>query len=235
MGQLLSGYWLVVTLLVLLTAAGMDSLVRSLPELADTPMRYTFTTWVLPCLVTVAAASVVPNMAGDPRAWILSLAIFSALLLIVVTAGYGTLLQGAPWHRGARLGLNVATYLAAFALYYRIYGMQVRSLMSATAVVLITFPLALELLRGTAEDVETTWLYAAVVALVVGQLMWVLNAWGLNALQGGSLLLVLFYTFGGISQQHMAGRLSRRVVLEFVVVGLVGLAAVWASSSWLHG
>ncbi len=233
LGQLLSGYWLVVTLLVLLTAAGMDGLVRSIPELRDTPMRYTFTTWVLPCLVTVAAASVVPDMAGDPRAWVLSVAFFSLLLLVVVSAGYGTLLESAPWHRAARLALTTATYFAALALYYRIYDMQVRSLMSATAVLLVTFPLALELLRDTAEDVAQTWLYAAVVALVISELTWVLNAWGLSALQGGALLLVLFYVFGGISQQHMARRLTRRVALEFTVVGLVGFAAVWLSSGWL--
>ncbi len=233
LGQLLAGRTLLVTLLVLLTAAGIDSLVRAAPELQPVSMRYTISAWIIPCLVAAVAATAVPDQFARTGAWLVSLLLLGALLLIVVLASYGTLHEDSPFHRAARLVLNVATYGAAFAVYATIYGLQVRSILSATAVVLATFPLALELLRGTEEQVETTWLYAFVIALTTGELTWVLNGWGLSSLAGGTLLLLTFYVFSGISQQHLAGRLSRRVVVEFLVIALVGFAAVWFKAPWL--
>ena len=46
-----------------------------------------------------------------------------------------------------------------------------------------------------------------------------------------NLLLLLFYTVTGIAQQSLAGRLNRRVVLEFVALGTV-LAAFIGISAW---
>jgi hypothetical protein len=136
-------------------------------------------------------------------------------------------------YRTARLGLNLATYLAAFALYATIYGLHVRSLVSATAVAVVTFPLALEILRLTEEQLATTWLHAAIVALVLGELTWAINAWGLSSLSGGALLLLVFYTLSGVTQQHLAGRLNRRVALEFVAIAVVGLVLILLNARWI--
>jgi hypothetical protein len=228
-GSLLLGF------LVLLTATGVDALVRTVPELRTVPLRYTVTTWFLPCLVTIAAAAAAPVQVAYPAQWLLGLLVMGGLLLLIVLATLGTVHTASRYHRVARLGLNVGTFVAAFALYFGIYGLQVRSLLSATAVMLVTFPLALELMRGTAEQLGTTWLYAAVVAVVTGQLTWALNAWGLSPSAGGAVLLLAFYTFGGISQQHLARRLNRRVVLEYVLTAVFGLAVIWVSSPWLMG
>ena len=46
------------------------------------------------------------------------------------------------------------------------------------------------------------------------------------ALSAGLLLLLFFYLLIGVAWQTMLGRLTRRVLLEFTVVGLVGLALV---------
>jgi hypothetical protein len=217
-------------LLAVLTAAGMDALVRSVPGRARAGIRYTSTFWILPVLVALAAAVAVPAQSGNPRGWLATLLLLGGLLLAVVVAEHGTVRLDAPGYRSARLLLNLATYLAAFALYAVIYGLEVRSLLSATAVGIVTFPLALELLRGTEEQLETTWLYAAIIAAVLGELTWALNALGLRALAGGALLFVVFYAFGGVAQQHLAGRLNRRVAAEFAVVSLVGLLAIWLTA-----
>jgi hypothetical protein len=231
-----SAEWLVAGLLVALTAIGVSDLVRDEIGHAHIDLRYTTTFWTLPCLVTLAAVAAVAQQASsDVASWLVSILLLGLLLAAVLAAEYGTIHLDAPHYRTARLGLNVATYGAAFALYATVYGLQVRSLLSATAVMLVTFPLALELLRGTEEQLGTTWLHAAIVALVCGQLTWALNRWGLSALAGGGLLLVVFYTLSGVTQQYQAGRLNRRVVLEFVAIGLVGLAIIAISSPWLAG
>jgi hypothetical protein len=211
-------------LLIGLTALGMDSLVRRLVDDARLDLRYSTTFWVLPGLVTLAAIGLLPRQFGQGGSWVITLVLLSALLAVVVVAECGTVHLDRPYYRVARLGLNLATYAAAFALYASIYGAQWRSLISSTGIILVTFPLALELLRSTEAQLGTTWIYAGIIALVTGQISWPLNALGLRALYGGAFLLLVFYTLCGLCQQHLAGRLSRRVALEFLV-----LAAVFAS------
>ena len=149
---------------------------------------------------------------------------------MVILAEYRTIRLDAPPYRNARLALNLATFGAAFALYSTIHGLQLRSLISAPLMMLVTFPLALELLRSTEEQLERTWLYAAVVTLVVGELTWAINALGLRALSGGGVLLLAFYTLSGLAQQHLADRLNRRVATEFVVTAVIGLAFIVLSA-----
>lgn len=231
----ISGRWLLGFLLVALTAAGTSDLVRSELQREHLELQYTATFWILPCLVTVAAVSAVPRPSDSSGDWLARVVLLGGLLAAVLIGEYGTIDVRGQYYRLARVALNVATYAAAFALYAAIYGLQVRSLVSATAVLAVTFPLALELLRGTEEQLSTTWLYAAIIAVVCGELTWALNRWGLTGLAGGGLLLIVFYTFSGVVQQQLAGRLNRRVVLEFATIGLIGTIIIWLSSPWLMG
>jgi hypothetical protein len=232
LGLGLSGRWLLAGLLAAVTAAGMDALVRTMPPLRTVDLRFSATFWILPSLVTLAMATAVPSQLADPRRWLGNLLLLSVLLVTVVVAELGTVDLGGRMYRSSRLVLNVATYGAAFALYATLYGFHVRSLLSATAVMLITFPLALELLRSTADALSTSWLYAAIIALITAELTWPLNRWGLSALVGGALLLLVFYILTGIAQQHLAGRLNRWVLVEFATIGLIGLLLL--AVSWLR-
>ncbi len=228
----ISGRWLVAVLLSAVAAAGTDGLVRSIPGLARVDVRFTATFWILPVLVTFAAAMAIPTQFGTVGAWLGSLVLMAALLLGVLVAEHGSAQVTGAHYRTARLGLNLATYLAAFALYATIYGLQQRSLVSATAVLLVTLPLALEVLRITEEELGITWLFAGVVALALAELTWAVNTWGLSALGGGALLLLAFYTFSGVAQQHLAGRLNRRILLEFATIAIAGLVVILLTARW---
>ncbi len=221
-----SARWVLAGLLILLVALGMDGLVRRISGHRHIDLRYSTTFWILPGLVTLAAATVVPQQFGSPSVWLGDIVLLGVLLSLVVAGECGTVRLDTPWFRTARLGLNIATYGAALALYAFIYSLQARSLISSTAVIVVTFPLALELLRSTEENLETTWLYAFVIAVVAGQVSWPLNALGLSALYGGALILLAFYTLTGLTQQFLAGRLNRSVAAEFGSVALIALAMV---------
>lgn len=227
-----TGGWLLALAVVAITAVGMDQIVRTHAGGRALDLRYMSTFWILPCLVALASATAVPRLAGNAREWFGGLVLIGVLLAVVLAAEYGTVNLSGPYYRMSRLGLNIATYAVAFALYATIYGMQVRSLLSATGVLLVTFPLALELLRGSEEQLGSTWLYASIVALLVAELTWSLNRWGLGSLGGGGVLLIAFYTTSGMTQQHLAGRLNRRVVAEFVSIALVGLGMIALSFPW---
>jgi hypothetical protein len=230
LGLALDGRSVIGGLLVLLTAAGVDGLVRTEAGRQRADVRFTATFWILPCLIALAIAITVPRQYAATEGWLASLVLLGALLTVVILAEYRTIRLDSPQYRTARLALNVATYGAAFALYSTIYGLQLRSLVSAPLAMLVTFPLALELLRSTEEQLERTWLYAGVVTLVLGELTWAINALGLRALSGGGILLLAFYALAGVVQQHLAERLNRRVATEFALTALVGLGLIWLSA-----
>lgn len=86
--------------------------------------------------------------------------------------------------------------------------------------------LALELLRGSLGKTSEILMYAAVIGLVVAQVAWALLLTGLSVLSVGLLLLLLFYLLIGVAWQTMLDRLTRRVLLEFSLVGFVGVLLV---------
>jgi hypothetical protein len=138
--------------------------------------------------------------------------------------------------------LNIISHLCAFLLFATIYGLKTRSLISASAVTLATFLLVFEMLsrdvdwhRALELPVEgrrwTVILLSLVCGLVLGELTWGLNYWAaLTTLVGGAFLLVAFYVTYGLASHYLDHKLDRQTVLEFALVGIVGVAAVFLSA-----
>lgn len=217
----LSGPWLFALLLSVMTAAGVESIMRSHPRvhLSETP--YTAIMWILPCLLVAGSALILP-LFRDSAPFAVSTILVSALLLgLVVLGEYLTVDLRDPAYAFARLGLNLAVYLAALASFQTIYAFKLRSIFSAPLIGIAAALLALELLRSSEADVRRTWLYAATVGLGLGEALWALNYWNVNALLGGVVLLVFFYIVTGLAQQYLFGKLSWRTLVEFAVVLVV--------------
>jgi hypothetical protein len=211
----------------------VEGIVRVHPNIEAARVRYTFTFWPLPVLVTLAGAALLPRLFPHRPLWVGGLAAMGLFLALVVVSEHLTLDPDDPRSRWARLGLNLMSYAAALALYGAIYATRTRSLLSATAVLLASIPLALELLRGTVGQMGRTWLYALVVALIMGEATWALNYWSIGTLTGGALLLLTFYLAAGLAQQHLLGQLTRRVLLEFALISLIGLGLILGFTPWL--
>ncbi|MDQ7029161.1 MAG: hypothetical protein Q9O62_04970 [Ardenticatenia bacterium] len=79
------------------------------------------------------------------------------------------------------------------------------------------------MLRTEVEQVRKTWAYSAIIGLLLGELIWVLNYWRISGLMGGTLLMVGFYFLTGLAQLELRGRLSRRLVAEYAGVALLAL------------
>jgi intracellular septation protein A len=125
------------------------------------------------------------------------------------------------------LGLNALTYVAALLLFLVVYRTRMRSIISATEVMLVSSLLALELLRGSERPTRLIGLYAGIAGLVLGQATWALNYWRLDSLTGGLVLLLLFYNIVGLSQNALQGRIRRRVVVEYGLISIAALALMW--------
>jgi hypothetical protein len=227
MGLLLSG----------LTATGVEYIMRAHPDFGQEDVTlYSFLFWILPTLVTLAAAwfTPLPLQAGNILAWLAGLAISAIVLSAVIVAEYRTVSQRDSAYTPARLLLNIVAYLGALVLFTAIYGAKLRSVLSASSVAVVGAILALSLLRAERQATFRTFGYAAICGLVLGEATWALNYWGVGGLAGGGLLTLIFYFFTGLSQQRLLGRFSRPVMIEFSVVGAVGLLllATQGALSW---
>lgn len=222
----LSGRWILAGLLTALTALGTDYALREHPRYGAGDVPFAFLFWIIPCLVTLAAAGFAPALPPTPLVWVALLGVTGALLSLVIVAEYRTIDPKDPAYTPARLGLNVLVYLAALFLFAGVYNAKARSLLSATAVLLLAGLLALALLRAERQATARTWLYAAICALILGEATWALNYWGVSGMVGGVLLVLAFYFFTGLAQQHLLGRFSRTVLFEFLVVVGFGLGVL---------
>lgn len=218
--------WIMGGLLLLLTIAGVYSLV-DFQEERSSPL-YGLAFGGLPS-VAILIALFFLRLLADRLFFVSGLASAGLLLALILVGQYHTMGErNSLW---ARWGLNVVVYGAAVLFYVLIYGLRARSLLSATGISLVSGALALELLRGEG-DARRTWLYALVVGLIMGEFVWVLNYWGISALAGGSLLLLAFYLFTGLARQYLEGVIGRRVVVEFALIAALGVAFLIISFPW---
>jgi hypothetical protein len=100
-------------------------------------------------------------------------------------------------------------------------------LAGATAALLAAVPLR----RAIADDGRTA-IYCAVVGLVVGQVAWALSYWTTAGIVGGAFLLLLFYVLVGLSEAILDRSFSRRVLVEYGVVGACGLVLIIGVGPW---
>jgi hypothetical protein len=214
----LSGPWLFAILLSVMTAAGVESIMRAHPRvhLSETP--YTAILWILPCIVVAGTALSLPLLSDSAQFAFLAILGAGVLLALVVLGEYLTVDLQDPAYGFARLGLNLAVYLAAIGLFQAIYSFKLRSILSAPVIGITAALLALELLRASESDVRRTWLYAATVGIGLAEAIWALNYWNVSPFLGGVTLLLIFYLLTGFAQQYLFGKLNWRTVVEFAIV-----------------
>ncbi len=216
---------LVAVLLVAMTFAGTEAIVRSHPNVQREGAQHTFVTWTVPGLTTLLAVVMIPQ-APTQLYRLGGLLATGFILILIVSAEYYTLDPGDPRYRTARLLLNGWAYALALAAFVMIYSAKARSLISASGVILASTPLALEFLRGAGQGFGRTALYACIAGLSTGEIVWAMNYWRLGGITGGLILLLGFYVATGVANQQLQGRLTRRVLLEYGIVTLVGLVVL---------
>jgi hypothetical protein len=219
--------WLMALLLGGLAATGARDVVYAHPNLPRRASEYALAFWVLPGLLVILATLWLPLLAPALGWWLAGLAVTGILLWLVVLAEYHTIDARDPHYEVARLWLSLIAYGVAFGFCVAIYQTRARSILSATEVVLVGGLLAASLLRAGPAQAQRSWLLAGIAALVMGQSMWALNYWRVSPLTAGLWLLLIFYVFTGLAQQHLLGRLTRRALIEFAAVAAIGVLIIW--------
>jgi hypothetical protein len=222
-------------LLLLLLCGGLDALVRTPAEVSGpsvsseapsaSPFLYRAAYYALP--VTVTTIGVVAVHSLQWWGYVVAAGVLLGLLLAgVIAMQRATHTLSTPTHRLMRLVLNAIAYALALGLFGLIFATRVRSVVTASATMLIAGLLSTELYRNSTSSPARIWLYAGLTGLLMGQLTWALNYGAFSTTVGAALLLLAFYAATGIVQQHLWNRLTQRVMIEYIVVYLVGLAAI---------
>lgn len=231
----LSGAVQLAVLLGLIAAAGVDAAIRSNPTHAERSLFFTATFWPLPVLVTVISVIWLP-MLGWWGYQLLFILLSGALLVLVVFLQYLSVEGVTQSQRLARLTLNAFVFTVALVCFLFLYGLRLRSVISASGVTLTSGMLALDLLRsvaerepagpGSARPLVRVWLFAALVGLCMGELTWALNYLNVDTRVGAAFLLIAFYTLVGLSQQRLWGRLTLRVALEYGILSALAITVL---------
>ena len=218
--------WPLALLLASMACIGTESIIRLHPVSREGKLPYTFVFWILPGLATLLAAILLPRT-PDRIYTLAGLAAMGILLPLIITAEYHTVDTSAPGYKAAQLGLNFTAYLVALVLFGLIHGSQTNELLSVLAALAGSSLLALDLLHGAQQGLRRTSLYALIVGLVTGEIAWALGYSNMSSSTAGILLLLIFYIATGLSRQALIGLLSRRILIEFAVVALIGLFKHW--------
>jgi VanZ family protein len=225
----LSQRGLTALLLAGMACAGADAVVRLHPASRSARLSNRFLFWILPGLLALLSAFLLP-LAPERWLWAGGLAATGLLLSGVILAEYHTTDPVNRHYELARQGLNVVTYAVGLVLFIFIYQTRARSVISATALLIVSSLLALEMLRAPRlpsrqarpDRPGLTWIYASLVGLLIGEAAWALNYWRASGLTAGLLLLLIFYFLTGLAQQRILGRFTWRTLAEYALVTALG-------------
>lgn len=220
--------WAMSTLLVGLSCAGTEAVMRVHPLVRRATVKHTFPNWILPALATLALTISLPQ-SPDLLSWLIGLMVGGGVLAWLILMNYQVVASDAGRSEQAavtaRLGLRVAAYPLAVILFTAIYRTRLRSLVTATAVSMVAMLLAFSILYHSDRDHRSlgrTLFYAGVIGLVLGETTWAFNYWRTNALTVGVLLMVLFYVLTGIVREYARTGVDWQIVIEFLIVAALG-------------
>ena len=219
----LNGQVLMLVVVAALISAGSDTLVRSHPRLADQPGRSTVIHWVLPGASALVLGAVL-NRLPDGLWWWLGLAASALVLLLVLVAEYVAVDPDDPAWDVAALGLTALAYSLALVLFVLLRSASARAVISATIAWLVAGGLALRLFALKAVPAGRALLYAFIVGVISAEATWALGYWRVTASSAGLLAMIPFYLAVGLAQQHLAGQLTRRIWVEYAIIGGLGLS-----------
>ena len=217
------------TVLVLITlglgVTAVESLVRSHPLARRGRLARSVMYWITPCLLVLGLAAWLLAF-EDVGVWTAGMLTAAVLVPPALALEYANVDPDSRARPLVRWGERALIYVVAFILFSRIYDLRVRALLSSPAVFALSAVLAARFLWFEIGSGVRALRYGATAGLLLGLFNWAFNYWRLSAMQGGLLLLLVFYALVGLVQGSLAGRFGRQLFLEYGVVLVVGLLIV---------
>lgn len=226
--------WVWAAMVVFSAAMGLGAELRALSHPSLHHQHHYFSDispfWVIPSMVTLSASLFLRLFLGG--VWLIVGIFVAAALIALAVYGEQRSLDKAVTGRMAKTVMSLAAYLAAFGLYGAAFSLNMEPIPAALAVGLLSALLSLRLVWRDGAPWRRTWLYCALVGLILAETRWVLDYGSLGGAVGGVFLLLVFYTLAGIVQAQGAGSPGRGVWVEYGVVGLIGAALLFGAQLW---
>ena len=223
--------WLLL-LLAGLVALGTDAIVRTHPRSRFKRLDDTALFLFVPVLLTLSLGLFLEEVAEGY--WSLLAGLGAAIpFAIVLQAEYNSVDRRLPAYGGARLILNIATYVIAFLFYATIYDfdLSLPAVIFATGVVSLL--LAIEILREEALETPRTLLYALAIGVLLAEASLSMHFLPLEGALAAIFLLLAFYLMTGLMHNYLGDRLSLRTAGEFSGIALLGLLIVVISHAYI--
>jgi hypothetical protein len=182
--------------------------------------------WVLPSFSVVGSFAFFRLFSNvlEGAAFALALVAAGGSLLAVLVAQHYALDRNPSISQRAQTVLQIAGYLLAFGVFSAVYYARYRTLYSATLIGGTATLLAYALLAYTSRP--GAFRVALLVGLTLAEATWALNYWATTFLIAGTVLLVIFYVAVSLLQHQAAGRLQRRILIEYGLLGAGLFAAI---------
>ena len=223
--------WLLL-LLAGLVALGSDAVVRTHPRAHFERLDDTALFLFVPVLLTLSLGLFLEEVAEGY--WSLLAGLGAAIpFAIVLQAEYNSVDRRLPAYAGARLILNIATYVIAFLFYAAIYDfdLSLPALVFASGVVSLL--LAIEILREDALETPRTMLYALAIGVLLAEAALAMHFLPLEGALAAVFLLLAFYLMTGLMHNYLGDRLTLRTAGEFSGIALLGLLIVVISHAYI--
>jgi len=157
------------------------------------------------------------------------------LLLLAQNVFNVAAIRTIPLYRAASTASFLFTLLSAFFIFNVIYAFNLLFLWNGVVVFLVSLPLILQVLwTAEMEDRVSTAnaVQSLVLSLILGELALTFSFWPMATTIWSLVLSSSMYVLLGLTTQVLRGKGSRRVVLEYLGIGVVVLIVSFLITSW---
>jgi hypothetical protein len=218
----LSGPGLMLLLVAALISTGSDTLIRSHPYFKEYPTKRSVPHWILPGATALVLGSALNHAPSGPGWW-LGLGLSALALLAVLVAEYIVVdPEDIAWDAAA-LVLSALAYVLALILFALLRELNAPATISAMVGGLLAAGVAWRLFALKGAPLGRAALYAGLVGLISAEVIGIINYWRIMSIGAALMSIIAFYFSLGIAQQHLTGRLTRRVWIEYGAVSIIGL------------
>ena len=195
--------WLLL-LLSGLAALGTDGIVRTHPKAHFQRLDDTALYLFVPVLFTLGARPLPRRGCGGILDGRRSGCCRSIPYWFILRAEYDRSTGGAESYHSTRLVLNLATYVIAFLFFATIYDFDLSLLTSAFAAGIVSFLLAIEVLREEEMDTSRTMFYALAIGLLLAETAWATHFLPIDGSAAAVFLLLALYLMTGMMHNYLA-------------------------------
>lgn len=118
----------------------------------------------------------------------------------------------------------------AYGLFFHIYF---PFFLIGIIISLSTFFLTIQILRRADIPEKIQTLYSLTLSLIIFELLWLLSFWSTTYLVIGGVLFIIYYTMVEIINQDIYHKLTRKLVLGYLLFAIIAIILILGTSKWL--